>query len=148
MSALVRCAICGVLDDPANMDLIFQEGTTYPDHWQCKDPCDDPDYDDLPEEPEEPENLGSCCACGGFEKVRNIIMLSKRGPVKGRGWGCLQCGLPQDGAIAVMCDACHESRSEVKFACSGYPGEGVRVPIDMLDPAPFEHDMALHPGEI
>ncbi len=29
-----RCAICGTYDDAANMELIFMEGTTYPDYWQ------------------------------------------------------------------------------------------------------------------
>jgi len=44
MSNYVTCAICGVVDDPANFDLIFQEGSTYPDYWQCKDDCERHDY--------------------------------------------------------------------------------------------------------
>jgi hypothetical protein len=36
---MVTCALCGVVDDEANMDLIFQEDTTYPDYWQCKHDC-------------------------------------------------------------------------------------------------------------
>ncbi|WP_138500945.1 hypothetical protein [Nostoc sp. PA-18-2419] len=33
-------------------------------------------------------------------------MLPKKAPVLGTGWGCLVCGLPSDGAVAVACDDC------------------------------------------
>jgi len=35
MSTNVRCAACGCYEDPANAKLIFQPGSTYPDHWIC-----------------------------------------------------------------------------------------------------------------
>lgn len=61
----------------------------------------DPDYD------EEPLDLGTCCGCGCTgETVRNLIMLQKKAPVPGTGWGCVVCGLPSDGAVAVVCNDC------------------------------------------
>ena len=45
------------------------------------------------------DNLGSCCVCGvEGSRVRNIMMLHKRSLEPGKGWGCVQCGLPMDGA--------------------------------------------------
>ena len=50
-------------------------------------------------------DLGPCCCCGGTERVRDIVMLSRKAPVPGTGWGCVVCGLPNDGASYVCCDA-------------------------------------------
>ena len=87
--------------------------------------------------------FGPCCNCGRTDGVRNITMLSRRGPTPGRGWGCVQCGLPLDGAIAVVCDDC--TTIEPKFVCSGYPVTLGRVPIKELSPDVFDHDMTKHP---
>jgi len=90
-------------------------------------------------------NLGSCCACGKTGKdVRAIVMLDKRGPKPGHGWGCAQCGLPMDGAVYVLCDACFNAKAEAKFVCVGYPKENVRIPIAEIT-EPFDHDMSKHP---
>jgi|HubBroStandDraft_4_1064222.scaffolds.fasta_scaffold383777_2 hypothetical protein len=62
MSTQERCANCGAYDDPANMELIFQEGSTYPDYWQHKYDCTDEDdlYDeDAPEAQWEREQMGA-----------------------------------------------------------------------------------------
>jgi hypothetical protein len=95
--------------------------------------------DDLPD-------LGPCCMCEGTEGVRNLIMLDLRGTVPGHGWGCLGCGLPSDGASAVLCDKCltryQADRSLLTIACRGYPGTDGRIPIAELEP--FEHDDAAH----
>ena len=88
--------------------------------------------------------LGPCCNCGRVDGVRNIVMLSRRGPTPGRGWGCVVCGLPLDGAIAVMCDDC-VGVGEPKFVCSGYPVTPGRVPFNELSPERFDHDPAKHP---
>jgi hypothetical protein len=79
--------------------------------------------------------------------VRNIIMLNKQAPEPGKGWGCVQCGLTADGAIVVVCDHCVRVRSPYRWACSGYPGDDVRVPIESLVGS-HEHDMRGHPGEV
>jgi hypothetical protein len=97
--------------------------------------------------------LGSCCTCGEEnDTVRNIMMLDKMAPIPGKGWGCYQCYLPLDGALAVLCDSCLEKvqkgEAEIKMAVSGYPAENVRVDINTLrdiDEAGFHHDPALHP---
>jgi hypothetical protein len=67
-------------------------------------------------------------------------------PTPGRGWGCVVCDLPADGALAVVCDACLEKRAPLRFACQGYPGKDGRVPIDLLF-GDHNHDMSKHPEE-
>lgn len=79
-------------------------------------------------------------------------MLDLRIPVQHRslpgGWGCFQCGLPLEGAIAVLCDGCLEKQGDnstpIRFACIGYPAQNQRIPIAELTEA-FEHDMNKHP---
>lgn len=88
-------------------------------------------------------DFGACCGCGRTGVVRTIVMLSRRGPTPGRGWGCVECGLPLDGAIAVMCDACEGT--EPTFVCEGYPVTPGRVPLNSLSPDVFDHDPAKHP---
>ncbi len=95
------------------------------------------------------DRLGSCCSCGKKGRtVRNIICLHWRAPVPGTGWGCAQCNLPGDGAIAVLCDECLEKKREPKFVCSGYPGIDRRLPFEHLDKTPFDHDLSKHPEEL
>jgi hypothetical protein len=82
-------------------------------------------------------SLGPCCNCGTTENVRNIVMLARRAPTPGSGWGCVVCGLPSDGAVAVMCDDCLEQ--EPRAVCDGYPVAGKRVPIEQLAAEAFDH---------
>jgi hypothetical protein len=95
--------------------------------------------------------LGPCCMCEATEGVRNILMLSRRGVVKGHGWGCVECDLPTDGAIVVLCDAClaiyQADESALRFACRGYPASEGRVPIADLPPGVFDHDESKHKEE-
>jgi hypothetical protein len=75
-----------------------------------------------------------------------MLMLAKRAPIPGRGWSCLVCGLPADGAVSVLCDACLDPEvskggAPLKYACRGYPAHDGRVPIEALS-EPFEHDRA------
>lgn len=90
------------------------------------------------------ENLGPCCACEGTDGVRNIYMLHQKSPTPGKGWGCVVCGLPSDGAVAVVCDGCHDHRVPRRFACAGWPAQAGRVPIESLTGA-HDHDLSLHP---
>ncbi|WP_445630416.1 hypothetical protein [Nostoc sp. DSM 114167] len=70
---------------------------------------DDPDYD------EEPLDLGACCGCGTTNSlVRNILTLHKKALVPGTGWECFICGIPANGAIAVICDDCLAQLEEGK----------------------------------
>jgi hypothetical protein len=91
-------------------------------------------------------SLGECCACRGTENVRNIVAIAKRGPVSGKGWGCVVCGLPMDGAISVVCDSCLESKAPILEVCYGVPKENRRLHIDSLSEV-FEHNMGLHAEE-
>jgi len=87
---------------------------------------DDPDYD------EEPLDLGTCCGCGCTgETVQNLIMLQKKAPVPGTGWGCVVCGVPSDGAVAVVCNDCLR-RDVIKEVIYGYPTEKKRYSLAAL----------------
>lgn len=74
-------------------------------------------------------------------------MLSKPAPVPGTGWGCVACGLPQDGAIAVVCDQCTELNRdlELKEVIMGYASGKMRVPIHALRDVVFDHNLSFHP---
>lgn len=90
-------------------------------------------------------NLGPCCACQktGLD-VRNVIMVGQKGPTPGKGWGCLVCDLPLDGAVAVLCDACLDADADVQFVCVGYPANGDRMPLEDLPFEPYNHRLECH----
>jgi hypothetical protein len=91
-------------------------------------------------------DLGPCCICETRSGVTNIVMLDRRAPVAGKGWGCVECGLSLDGAIAVLCDGCAEFvdvGATPIFVCAGYPSEGRALFAD-LPVEPFGHDPAKH----
>lgn len=94
------------------------------------------------------KTLGSCCICETRAGVVNVIMLDQRGTVPGRGWGCVVCDLPSDGAVAVLCDDCRDAwfadKAELRFVCRGYASSGERDPIEALPPGEFKHDEAKH----
>lgn len=98
------------------------------------------------------KKLGSCCICAGTKKVVNILMLNLLSPTPGHGWGCVVCGVPADGAVAVVCDACVEECGEngdvikdrLRWVCTGYPASEGRTPIQEATGF-FDHDRAGHP---
>ncbi len=92
-------------------------------------------------------DLGCCCCCGGTKNVRNVVMLSRRGSVPGKGWGCVLCDLPRDGACYVCCDDCLAADAKPREVVRGYAASGGREPVENLSPEPFEHDLSKHPGE-
>jgi hypothetical protein len=79
-----------------------------------------------------PIMFGACCACRGIEDVNNVVILDRKGPTPGQGWGCYECGLPSDGAIAVICNACIESGRALVEACTGLPTHDGRTPVSEL----------------
>lgn len=84
-----------------------------------------------------------CCNCGAYLNVpTNIVMLNRRGPTPGKGWGCVVCGLPFDGAIAVLCDACWTIGEYPKNVCTGYASEPGRTLFADLDPIVFDHTLS------
>ncbi|MBG1268269.1 hypothetical protein [Nostoc sp. WHI] len=124
----------------------YQENYGY---WECLD-CgyvwaddgDDPDYE------EESLDLGTCCGCGCTgETVQNLVMLQKKAPVPGTGWGCVVCGVPSDGAVAVVCNDCL-ARLEIqpdviKEVVYGYATEKKRYSLAALTEF-FDHKDILH----
>lgn len=91
-------------------------------------------------------DFGPCCACGqARDDVRNMICLNRLSPTPGAGWQCFQCGLPANGAVAVLCDPCLEAGAEIRFVCAGDPAGGGRVPLAELSEKKFKHRMELHP---
>ena len=89
-------------------------------------------------------DVGACCACGRSDReVRNIIALAFRAPVPGTGWGCVVCGLPSDGAIAVVCDQCLELDAPIVEVCNGYATNGKRLNRIFVT-EPFDHKDIPH----
>ena len=106
---------------------------------------------DPPPEPEDKPDLGTCCICE-TPGATVLGMLPRRAPMAGRGWGCAVCGLPSDGALAVLCEPCaavyEAGEATLNFACAGYPATDGRVSIDDLPPGEFKHDLTKHqPGD-
>lgn len=90
--------------------------------------------------------LGPCCCCGTSRGVRNIVMLDRKSPIPGHGWGCVVCELAPDGASYVCCDACCEANRSPVYACRGYPGTDGRVYVGELR-GEHHHDEARHAAE-
>lgn len=104
------------------------------------------DIEIVPAEDLDVPDLGPCCSCGrAGPSVRNVVMLTRRAPVAGTGWGCLACGLANDGAVAVCCDACVASGNTPSFVVSGPLGKGGRAELADAPSEPFDHDMQFHP---
>jgi hypothetical protein len=80
-------------------------------------------------------SLGPCCFCETYTGVTVIVMLNRRAPIAGHGWGCAVCDLPSDGAVAVFCESCY-----------GYPGSDGRIPYSELSPEHFDHRDVEHEG--
>ncbi len=89
---------------------------------------------------DEPD-LGPCCVCETNIGVRNVICVDRRAPIPGTGWGCVECHLPMDGALAVVCDDC--VCEPLKFVCKGFVSRLERVPFDSLAPERFYHDESI-----
>jgi len=95
---------------------------------------------------DERPDLGPCCACGRDRPdARNLLMLHRRAPVPGSGWGCLACGAPADGAVAVVCDDCLPlGEAGLRWVVLGMAAEKRRAPISECG-GPFGHDESRHP---
>lgn len=90
-----------------------------------------------------------CCACGRTRTCRNIICTEFCAPEPGTGWGCVVCHLPQDGAVAVVCDDCaaagETSGLTLRYICTRGAGEPGRTPVQGLRRG-FGHNMSFHVG--
>lgn len=72
------------------------------------------------------------------------MMLEYKAPTPGTGWGCRECGLEQDGALAVLCDDCIEKRAPIRWACLGDPARLGRVEVEQLTGL-HQCDLSKHP---
>ncbi len=93
--------------------------------------------------------LGPCCVCAE-RPATVLVMLDRKAPIPGHGWGCVACNLAMDGAQAVACESCAASPAfpaTLRFACRGFPGSEGRVPVSDLTGA-HAHDLAAHGSEI
>ena len=92
-------------------------------------------------------DLGPCCMCTGPGAI-NLVMLRRRAPVAGHGWGCVVCNLPADGATAVLCGDCMDIYQDnpdlLGFCCRGYPKTEGRIALGDLPEGVFDHDNAKH----
>jgi hypothetical protein len=95
-------------------------------------------------------SLGRCCICETYVGVTNAVMLDRRAPVPGTGWGCVVCRLPNDGAAAVLCDGCLdfiEAGVAPIYVCDGYAKDDRRTLFCQLPPERFDHDEDKHRQE-
>lgn len=102
-------------------------------------------------------DLGKCCQCGR-QDAGVLIMLHVKSPEPGIGcWGCVECGLPLAGAVAVICNQCAQTavgREQAgqkhdawpTNACLGSPRDNRRVPMSLLKER-FDHDYSKHKDE-
>lgn len=103
---------------------------------------------DPPAIEEEVNEFGTCCVCemGDMEDC-GLVQLGYKMESES-GWGCLQCGLPMEGAIAVVCSDCYDKYGEkiedqIKYLIDGKKG---RIPVPPVENrVPHEHDLSLHP---
>jgi hypothetical protein len=77
--------------------------------------------------------------------VQNVIFLNRLSPTPGAGWQCFECGLPANGAVAVLCDPCPDAGAEIRFVCTADPAEGGRTPLAELSEEKFKHRLEFHP---
>jgi len=88
-----------------------------------------------------------CCNCCKRGRHTNIATLPRRALEPGKGWGCAICGLPPDGAVAILCDVCIELPGPPRYACAGFLVEEERIAYTDLPPGDFEHDLEVHAAD-
>ena len=90
--------------------------------------------------------MGTCCACGKSDHtVVNLATIDRVAPLPGTGWSCLACGLPPNGAMAVVCNGCIVMGRDVTHAIVGQPGSFERIALTDYPYEPFDHDLDKHP---
>ena len=103
--------------------------------------------------------FGVCCAC--MEKpAHHIVLLPFELPAPALtltptciSWGCVVCGLPAKGAVAVLCGACSEEFAsaqtplgKIRMVVAGETLHGLRLGVRNLAGV-FGHDSAKHDAE-
>lgn len=87
-----------------------------------------------------------CCICLKKTTDKNLVLVSRKAPIPGTGWGCHTCGLPADGAVSILCDECFSKfankKVPVKYVYRGFLDAGELVELKTLDN--FNHDEIKH----
>lgn len=92
-------------------------------------------------------NYGPCCSCRRVREngLHKLIALNRRAPVPWTGWGCRTCGLPNQGALAAVCDDCYDTKATIVDMVRGYAFSPDRIPITRVVEETFNHDLTQHP---
>ena len=91
--------------------------------------------------------FGTCCVCEGDLVDCGLVALGFKVDSES-GWGCHQCGLAMEGAIAIVCKVCYDKygvhiEDHIKVLMDG--GKG-RIPVPpVATRIPHKHDLSLHP---
>lgn len=93
------------------------------------------------------DEYGTCCVCESEMETCGIIQLGYKVESES-GWGCYQCGLPMEGAIAIVCGDCVDKHAEtiedqIKYLMDGKKGRFPVPPVEKR--VTHEHDLSLHP---
>lgn len=90
--------------------------------------------------------FGTCCVCDGELEDCGLVQLGYKVESES-GWGCLQCGLAMEGAIAIVCADCYDKygvhiEDHIKVLMDGKTG---RIPVPpVATRIPHKHDLSLH----
>lgn len=91
--------------------------------------------------------FGTCCVCEGGLEDCGLVQLGYKVESES-GWGCLQCGLAMEGAMAIVCKGCYDKfgvqiEDQIKYVMDGKTG---RIPVPPVENRiPHKHDLSLHP---
>ena len=94
-------------------------------------------------------DLGPCCICESTQAVDNLLQLDFKVESE-TCWGCIQCGLPMEGAVAAVCDTCMETYADdedmeekIKFLMDTADR---RIPMPPVEErVAHVHDLSQHP---
>lgn len=91
--------------------------------------------------------FGTCCACESEMEICGIVQLDYKVESES-GWGCVQCGLSTEGAMAIVCGDCYDKYGEdiedqIKYLMNGKKGRISVPPVE--NRVTHEHNLSLHP---
>ena len=94
-----------------------------------------------------PKNYRTCCICEAeTADVRNVILLDYKVVCESETvWGCYGCGLPFEGAAAVVCDTCIEKYEDVEAEIKFLMDSHRRIPVPPVEERiPHKHNLSFH----
>ena len=97
------------------------------------------------------DEYGTCCICSeDIIGISYIVELYFKAPAECQSsWGCFKCGLPNEGAIAIICEKCADTDDvyeDIRFIMDGFED---RLPVPpKCERVHHDHDYARHPEMI